>query len=63
MTGRTERQYRRRAHYPARINLGITNELRDDRAAAAGHTLMSRRFNVSDARLSTPVDRPSPHNT
>ena len=28
MTGRTERQYRRRAHYPARINLGITNELR-----------------------------------
>ena len=28
MTGRTERQYRRRAHYPARINFGITNELR-----------------------------------
>ena len=28
MTERTERQYRRRAHYPARINFGITNELR-----------------------------------
>ena len=28
MTGRAERQYRRRAHYPARINFGITNELR-----------------------------------
>ena len=28
MTGRTERQYRRRTHYPARINFGITNELR-----------------------------------
>ena len=28
MTGRTERQSRRRAHYPARINFGITNELR-----------------------------------
>ena len=28
MTGRTKRQYRRRAHYPARINFGITNELR-----------------------------------
>ena len=24
MTGRTERQYRRRAHYPARINFGVT---------------------------------------
>ena len=28
MTGRTERQYRRRAHYPARINFGVTAELR-----------------------------------
>ena len=28
MTGRTQRQYRRRAHYPARINFGVTAELR-----------------------------------
>ena len=28
MTGRTERRYRRRAHYPARINFGVTAELR-----------------------------------
>ena len=28
MTGQTERQYRRRAHYPARINFGVTAELR-----------------------------------
>ena len=28
MTGQTERQYRRRAHDPARINFGVTAELR-----------------------------------
>ena len=36
MTGRTERQYRRRAHYPARINFGVTAELRAALETLAG---------------------------
>ena len=42
MTGRTERQYRRRAHYPARINFGITNELRAAQRTK-GRRIVNRR--------------------
>ena len=82
MTGRTERQYRRRTHYPARINFGITNELRAalevlaDKAdtcvaevardcieAGIGAPGSNSTPSTSNGSRSTPVDRPSPHDT
>ena len=84
MTGRTERQYRRRAHYPARINFGITNELRAalealadkadtcvaevardciEASIGAGAPGSNSTPSTSNWSRSTPVDRPSPHDT
>ena len=51
-----------------KAGVDVVDEGRVDPAWHEGSSLAewwdpNRRFNVSEARLSTPVDRPSPHDT